>query len=167
MLPLLGIHTKKSICYYWETCKSMFIAALFKFVTVSVSSSVVSGRYYILGVFCNATMYNVQKLYKFNIFNIPCTKAISFQCTKTVLVQCTMYKSCTSSIQKKYNTEKWKWTQSSTPRQEAICNVHLLRKEKLIFPYGVSLGVSNTHKAGLMSRNSWRTENGHLSFFSY
>lgn len=122
MLPLLGIYTKKSICYYWETCKSMFIAALFKFVTVSVSSSVVSGRYYILGVLCNATMYNVQKLDKFNIFNIPCTKAISFQCT--------MYKSCTSSIQKKYNTEKWKWTQSSTPRQEAT----LAKKGKINFP---------------------------------
>ena len=128
MLPLLGMYSKKSVCYYRDTCKSMFIAALFKFAVVSESSSVVSGRYYILRVFYNATMYNVQKLYKFK--------------------------------SEKSSTEKGKWTQSSTPRQEAICNVHLLRKGKLIFSYEVSLGVSNTHKSGLMPRNSWRTENG-------
>lgn len=128
MLPLLGIYTKKSLCYYRDTCKSMFIAALFKFAVVSVSSSVVSGRYYILEVFYNATMYNVQKLYKFK--------------------------------SEKSSTEKGNWTQSSTPRQEAICNVHLLRKRKLIFSYEVSQGVSNIHKTELMLRNSWRAENG-------
>lgn len=95
MLSLLVLYTKKSIYDYWETCKSMSIAALFKFVIVSVSSSVVSGRYYILGVFYNATMYNVQKLCKFNIFNIQCTKAVPFQCT--------MYKNYASSL---YNVKK-------------------------------------------------------------
>lgn len=126
MLPLLSIYTKKSICYYQDTCKSMFIANLFKFAVVPVSSSVVSGRYYIFGVLYNATMY----------------------------------KSCTSSNKKNPALRKGSGHKSSTPRQEAICNVHLLRKGKLIFSYEVSLGVSNTHKSGLMPRNSWRTENG-------
>lgn len=49
----------------------MFIAALFKFVTVSVSSSVVSGRYYILGVF----------------YNVQCAKAVQVQIRKNTALR--------------------------------------------------------------------------------